>query len=100
MVKTHFITQWKRRMEEQINLPKNLLNELMIKCYKSVETNLCQRELVVIDDINRYGFELDESQLCVIIENGYLKTMWRRNVNSPKTTYGSKVDNVRFEYSV
>ena len=100
MVRNHFIKQWKKRMEEQINIPKELLNDLMIKCYKSVENNRYYRELVVVDDLNRYGFNLYENQLCIIIENGWLKTIWRRNQNSPKTTYGSRVDNVRygFEY--
>ena len=35
---------------------------------------------------------------CIIIENGWLKTMWRRNQDSPKTCYGSRVDNVRYGY--
>ena len=100
MVTRHFTQQWKRRMKEQINLPKDLLQKLMLKCYKSVETNRFQRELVVVDDINLYGFDLFENQLCIIIENGTLITMWRRNENSPKTQSGSKVDNVRYEYSI
>ena len=87
-------------MEEQTTIPKTLLNELMVKCYKMVETNRHYRELVIVDDLNRYGFNLYENQLCIIIENGFLKTMWRRNENSPKTTYGSDVDNVRYGFSV
>lgn len=99
MVRNHFVKQWKKRMEDQIDLPKHLLKELMVKCYKSVESNYFHRELVVIDDLNRYGYNLYENQLCVIIEKGWLKTIWRRNENSPKTEEGSKVDNVRYEYS-
>ena len=100
MVRKHFTDQWELRMKEEIDVPKELLQKLMVKCFKSVEVNRHQRELVVVDDLNRYGFNLYENQLCVIIENGWLKTMWRRNKNQPKTTYGSKVDNVRFGYSV
>ena len=98
MVTSHFIKQWTKRMEEQTIIPKNLLNQLMVKCYKMVETNCHYRELVIVDDLNRYGLNIYENQLCIIIENGFLKTMWRRNENSPKTTYGSDVDNVRYEF--
>ena len=100
MVRSHFTEQWVKRMEKQTDIPKSILNSLMVKCYKSVETNYHYRELVVIDDLNRLGFNLYENQLCVIIEKGWLKTMWRRNENSPKTTDGSKVDNVRYEYCI
>ena len=50
-------------MEEQTTIPKTLLNELMVKCYKMVETNRHYRELVIVDDLNRYGFNLYENQL-------------------------------------
>ena len=100
MVRKHFTEQWELRMKEQIKLPKELLQKLMVKCYKMVETNRHYRELVIVDDLNRYGFNLYENQLCIIIENGFLKTMWRRNENSPKTSDGSKVDNVRYEFTV
>ena len=100
MVTSHFITKWRKRMEEQTTIPKNLLNQLMIKCYKSVETNFHQNELVVVDDLNNYGFNLYENQLCVIIRDEKLVTVFSRNENSPKTTYGSDVDNVRYEFSV
>ncbi len=98
MVRKHFTDQWEKRMKQQIKLPKDLLQKLMVKCYKMVETNDYERELVVVDDLNKYGFNLHESQLCIIIENGWLKTMWRRNQDSPKTCYGSRVDNVRYGY--
>ena len=98
MVTSHFITKWRKRMEEQTTIPKNLLNQLMIKCYKMVESNIYENELVVVEDLNRYGFNLYENQLCVIIRGGKLVTVFRRNENSPKTTYGSRVENVRYGY--
>ena len=97
MVTSHFINQWKKRMETTI-IPKNVLNQLMVKCYQMVETNFYQNELVIVDDLNRYGFSLYENQLCVIIRNRRLVTVFRRNENQSKTTYGSKVENVRYGF--
>ena len=66
MVTKHFIEQWRNRMMGR-NIPKTLLKELMVKCFKMVELNNNEDELVVVEDLNKYGFNLYENQLCVII---------------------------------
>ena len=67
---------------------------------ENVKTSLNNNEdeLVVVEDLNKYGFNLYENQLCVIIREGRLVTVFRRNHNSPKTTYGSRVENVRYGF--
>ena len=80
------------------NIPKTLLKELMVKCFKMVELNNNEDELVVVEDLNKYGFNLYENQLCVIIREGILVTVFRRNHHSPKTTHGSRVENVRYGF--
>ena len=97
MVTKHFIEQWRNRMMGR-NIPKTLLKEIMVKCFKMVELNNNEDELVVVEDLNKYGFNLYENQLCVIIREGRLVTVFRRNHNSPKTTYGSRVENVRYGF--
>jgi len=82
------------------DIPKTLLKKLMVKCIKMVELNNNEDELVVVEDLNRYGFDFYENQLCVIIRDGRLVTVFRRNQNSPKTSYGSRVENVRYGFVV
>jgi len=98
IVDRHFIERWIERMVNEPKIPRRLIPQLLSKCYEMVDKVSHHRELVIIDDLELYGVNLYESEVCVIIEDGRLKTMWRRNENSPKTEYGSRVDNVRWCY--
>ena len=51
MVTKHFIEQWRNRMMGR-NIPKTLLKELMVKCFKMVELNNNEDELVVVENFN------------------------------------------------
>lgn len=98
LVNSHFIDQFNNRFVNEPKIPRKLLPEIQRKCFKVLDDVSHNRELVIIDDLQIHGINLWESEVCVIVENGQLKTIWRRNENSPKTEYGSRVDYVRWCY--
>jgi hypothetical protein len=98
MVKKHFLKRWRERLESR-NIPKELLNKLMIRCYKLVETNYGQDEMICLIDFNKYGFNFYENELWINIRGNSLVTLYRRNKNVPTTIYGSRVDNVSYVWN-
>ena len=95
MVSKHFQKRWKERIESK-NIPSNLLRNLWVRCFKVLEHNKGQDELVCVIDFNKYGYNFFENELWIIIRDRILVTMFRRNDKNPKSTYGSRVDNVSY----
>jgi hypothetical protein len=95
MVGQHFLKRWRERLESQ-NIPKELLDKLMIRCYKLIENNYGQDEGICVIDFNKYDFNFYENNLWIIIRESRLVTLYRRNKNVPSTTNSLRVDNISY----
>ena len=102
MVSKHFITKWKNRIESIEGISNELLKKLWIRTLKVCEHSWFNHELVCIHKFKKgntkynLGRGLYENDLWVLVRNGRLITVFRRDENVPKRVDVLDVDEVSY----